>query len=468
MNTWRLRDLLEATAGECLCRIRDDGYRTIGTDSRTIRPGDIFVALIGENHDGHRFIDAAIENGAKAIILNPDAVGEEAIRRWALQGIACIAVSDTLTALGDLARYHRNRMNVGVVAVTGSNGKTTTKNLTAAVLGQCFPVLATEGNFNNLIGVPLTLFRLNPEHRWAVIEMGMNRPGEIDRLGAIASPDIGIITNVAPAHLEGLGSIERVALAKAELMDHVREAMVLNADDPMHAFLANRCQTTIVSFGNSDGADIRATRIEQGFTDSRFLLHIPGYAPLGVHLHLAGPAMISNALAAAAAGFAAGLGPDAIVRGLEGVRPVPGRMYCIDTPGGIRLIDDTYNANPGSMKAALSALAPFCRERRIFLILGDMFELGEAAASLHREIGREAGKTGVFRLWATGAHATDVVSGAMDAGMDGDALMAGTPGDLVAGLKALLAPGDWVLVKGSRGMRMETIVSDIRQWLQEG
>lgn len=468
MKAWCLQDLLEATAGECLCRSRDDGYRTIGTDSRGIRPGDVFVALIGETHDGHRFIDAAIENGAKALILNPDAVGEEAIRRWGLQGIACIAVPDTLTALGDLARYHRNRMNVGVVAVTGSNGKTTTKNLTAAVLGQCFSVLATEGNFNNLIGVPLTLFRLNPEHRWAVIEMGMNRPGEIDRLGAIASPEIGIITNVAPAHLEGLGSIERVALAKAELMDHVREAMVLNADDPMHAFFVGCCQATMVSFGNSNRADIRATRIEQGFADSRFLLHIPGYKPLGVHLHLAGPAMISNALAAAAAGFAAGLSPDAIVSGLESARPVPGRMYCIDTPRGIRLIDDTYNANPGSMKAALSALAPFFRERRIFLVLGDMFELGEAAASLHREIGREAGKTGAFRLWATGRHAGDVLSGAMEAGMGSEALLVGAPADLVAGLRALLAPGDWVLVKGSRGMRMETIVNDIRQWLQEG
>jgi UDP-N-acetylmuramoyl-tripeptide--D-alanyl-D-alanine ligase len=354
------------------------------------------------------------------------------------------------------------------VAVTGSNGKTTTKNLTAAVLGQCFPVLATEGNFNNRIGVPLTLFRLTAEHRWAVIEMGMNQPGEIDRLGAIASPEIGIITNVAPAHLEGLGSIERVALAKAELMDHVKQTMVLNADDLLFENLASRCPIRVLSFGKSDGADIRATHIEQGFTEGHFSLHMPGYAPLRVHLHLAGPAMISNALAAAAAGFAAGISPDAIVSGLESVRTVPGRMYCIDTPGGIRLIDDTYNANPGSMRAALSALAPFCRERRIFLVLGDMFELGEAAASLHREIGREAGKTGAFRLWATGQYAADVLSGAMEAGMGGEALMAGTPSDLVAGMKTLLAPGDWVLVKGSRGMRMETIVNDIRQWLQEG
>lgn len=464
---WSLQELIDATQGSCSTVSEQERFASIGTDSRSIEPGGVFVALIGEKHDGHRFAPSAVERGARALVLQRGAVGPEALDGWQQRGVRCILVHDTLKALGDLAAFHRRRMiALRVVAITGSNGKTSTKNLTASVLRQQAPVLSTEGNFNNLIGVPLTLFRIDTDHRWAVIEMGMNRFGEIDRLGEIVSPDIGVITNVVPAHLEGLGSIEGVARAKAELMAHVRHRMVLNADDPLVRSMQGRVNGKCLLFGQDRQADIQAKDIETDPTGSRFLLMLPGHDGVWVRLRLAGKAMVANALAAAAVGYSAGLSPEAIASGLESVSPTAGRMCCVDTPAGIRLIDDTYNANPGSMQAALASLRPFCNDHRIFLVLGDMLELGVDSPMLHRQLGRLAAAGGFHRLFLCGRFAEETAKGAMEAGMAQMCIRVGSKPELEEALKKKLRAGDWVFIKGSRGMGMESIVNGLRSWAE--
>ncbi|MEW6260784.1 MAG: UDP-N-acetylmuramoyl-tripeptide--D-alanyl-D-alanine ligase [Thermodesulfobacteriota bacterium] len=464
---WSLQEIIDATQGFCSTVSEQEHFASIGTDSRSIEPGGVFVALIGERHDGHRFADAAVDRGARALVLQQTSTRPDSLDAWAKRGVCCILVSDTLKALGDLAAFHRRRMKaLRVVAITGSNGKTSTKNLTAAVLRQQSRVLSTEGNFNNLIGVPLTLFRLDTDHRWAVIEMGMNRFGEIDRLGEIASPDIGVITNVAPAHLEGLGSIEGVARAKAELIPHVRHTMVLHADDPLVRSMKERVGGKCLFFGQDQQADVRAKDIEMDLTGSRFHLVLPGRDWVSVRLRLSGKAMVANALAAAAVGYAAGLSPETIVSGLESVEPTAGRMCCIDTRSGIRLIDDTYNANPGSMRAALTSLAQFGKQHRIFLVLGDMLELGDDSAMLHRQLGRIAAEGGFERLLVCGRFAEETAGGAAEAGMDPSCIRIGEKPELEAELKDQLRAGDWVFVKGSRGMGMESIVNGLRTWAE--
>uniref|UniRef100_A0A7C4RRE8 UDP-N-acetylmuramoyl-tripeptide--D-alanyl-D-alanine ligase n=1 Tax=Desulfatirhabdium butyrativorans TaxID=340467 RepID=A0A7C4RRE8_9BACT len=464
---WSLQQLIDATQGFCSAVSEQERFTSIGTDSRSIEPGGVFVALIGEKHDGHRFADAAVDRGARALVLQRGVIRPEALDGWKQRGVSCILVSDTLKALGDLAAFHRRRMNaLRVVAITGSNGKTSTKNLTAAVLRQQTSVLSTEGNFNNLIGVPLTLFRVDSDHRWAVIEMGMNRFGEIDRLGEIASPDISVITNVAPAHLEGLGSIEGVARAKAELIPHVRHTMVLNADDPLVRSMKGKVSCRCLFFGHDSQADVGAKDIETDPAGSRFRLMLPGNDGVWVRLQLSGKAMVANALAAAAVGYSAGMSPDAIVSGLESVAPTAGRMCCIDTPAGIRLIDDTYNANPGSMRAAFASLAPFCKDHRIFLVLGDMLELGSDSAMLHRRLGRAAFEGGFYRLLVCGRFAEETANGAVEAGMAPSCIRVGGKPELQEDLKERLRPGDWVFIKGSRGMAMESIVNELRSWAE--
>ncbi len=465
---WSLQEIIEATEGFCSEVSEQECFSSIGTDSRSIEPGGVFVALIGERHDGHRFAESAVERGARALVLQKGSVRPEALDGWRKRGIRCILVSDTLKALGDLAAFHRRRLKaLRVAAITGSNGKTSTKNLTAAVLlQQQVPVVSTQGNFNNLIGVPLTLFRIDADHRWAVIEMGMNRFGEIDRLGQIASPDIGVITNVAPAHLEGLGTIEGVAQAKAELIPHVRRTMVLNADDPLVRSMKERVVGESLFFGEDRRADVRAEDIETDPAGSRFRLMLPGCDGVPVRLQLSGKAMVANALAAAAVGYAASLSAEAIATGLESVLPTAGRMCCIDTSTGIRLIDDTYNANPGSMRAALGSLAPFSSRHRIFLVLGDMLELGTASADLHRQLGQLAAAGGFHRLLTCGRFAEETANGAMDAGMDPSCIRVGDKPELEEDLKERLQAGDWVFIKGSRGMGMESIVNALRSWAQ--
>ena len=465
---WTLADILEATGGTQLAGPVAAGFTRVAIDSRLIQPEDLFVAIRGENHDGHRFIDDVLAQGVRGVVVRGDHADAGERQRWQRAGVAVIGVDDTTRALGALAAYHRRRMPARIVALTGSNGKTTTRAMTEAILRPNLETLATQGNLNNEIGVPLTLFRLEARHAVGVIEMGMNHPGEIDRLGRIARPDIGMITNVAPAHLEGLQSLEGVRDAKGELLDHIAPEgrAILNADDPLVRELAARSRAEVIFFGQADRAHVRAESIEARADGTRFVLKLPG-ASGPAELKIPGAFMVANALAAAAVADTLGLGLDAIRAGLAAVQPVDGRMQIQHLANGITVINDCYNANPASAAAAITTLADLSGQSRGIVVLGDMLELGREAATLHRLTGERAGGAGLERLYAHGPHAENVAAGARSAGMAAERILTGPVPAICGDLIARLQPGDWILIKGSRGMRMERVVAALRDWAAE-
>ncbi len=464
---WTTEDILAATGGEKICGNTAQVFSGIGIDSRTIDSGEFFVAVAGETHDGHRFLEDVIRRGIQGVLVCRDRIGHLPCRQWADAGIFCAAVENTITALGDLARFNRRRAGISVAAITGSNGKTTTRTMTASVVSQGFPALSTQGNFNNEIGLPLTLFRLEKEHQWAVLEAGMNHTGEIRRLAKICEPDIAVITNIGPAHIGELGSLDAIAMAKAELLEGLRPGgtAILNADDPRLLDLAGETLHRVMLFGLSPAADVRATEIEENAGGTRFILHMNAET-IPVFLKIPGRFMVSNALAAAAVGNILGLSPEAVRTGLENFSMASGRMTILETRKDIYLVDDTYNANPASMQAAFQTLQSLRKNHRAILVIGDMFELGEHAAILHRKVGRMAAESGVVRLCVcmAGPHAEDMIAGAQEGGMASDDVFAGTHAEITEYLKNFLEPGDRVLVKGSRGMKMENVLNALREW----
>ncbi len=424
----------------------DRGFSRVVTDSRQLRPGDLFVALRGDHFDGHDYVQRAASLGAAGALVSHVVDGG---------GSQLLVEGDTLGALQAYAAIWRKEFALPVIGVTGSSGKTTTKQMLAAVFAQRGPVLATEGNLNNHIGVPLTLLRLRREHLTAVIEMGANHAGEIALLAALAQPGVGIITQAGDAHLEGFGSREGVAKAKGELFAVVaagKGLSVINADDdyaPLWQQLAQGGKRLM--FGFDATADVGAADVTPIATGIAFTLRTPEGAAR-VALNLPGRHNVMNALAAAAAGHALGLTPDQIATGLSQVQPVAGRLNRLRTPEGATLIDDSYNANPTSLKAAMALLGDAPGERR--LVLGEMRELGPDAAAIHQQAGRDAQAAGIDRLYTLGklpqlaAEAFGPNAHAFD---DVDAL--------VAALRKGLDEGVTVLVKGSRGARMERVVA---------
>jgi UDP-N-acetylmuramoyl-tripeptide--D-alanyl-D-alanine ligase len=346
-----------------------------------------------------------------------------------------------------------------VVGITGSNGKTTTKEMLAAILMRKGPALKNEGNLNNHIGVPLTLLKLAPEHGAAVVEMGMSAPGEIDTLARLAGPTIGVITNIGPAHLEFFGSMEKVAEAKAELLDRLDSdaTAVLNADDPYFGTLRKRFGGRTITFGVKNGADVSASDIRQGSDHTAFTITADGRAK-GVRLCAPGLHNINNALAAAAAAISVGTPLGEVAAGLEGFCPVSMRSE-IKEVRDRTILADYYNANPASMDAAIAMLVSLASGRRSIAVLGDMLELGPAGAEAHRELGRTAAQRGVDIVIALGALARFVAEGAREAGMPEERVQeAPAHADASRCLKELSRPGDVVLIKGSRGMKMEKIL----------
>jgi UDP-N-acetylmuramoyl-tripeptide--D-alanyl-D-alanine ligase len=440
----------------------------VSTDSRTIRPGQLFVALAGESFDGHDYIPDMIGRGIRGFVVRRGtARALEAFSRSGSAGDRPVffEVDETLAALGSLARYHRLRSGVHLVAITGSNGKTSTREMTAAIFAARYRTLSTRGNLNNEIGLPLTLLGLSNDHQWAVVEMGMSHPGEIARLGAIALPDIGVITNTAECHLEGLGSVTNVALAKAELLATLvpGAVAVLNQDDPRRRILIDEASKNtgiarVVWFGTGPGAPVTARDIRPEDGRIRFTLVAEGSPLVEVRLNVPAPFMVANALAASSAALAAGIDPAGIKAGLEAFAPVTGRMATTTLPEGIHLINDTYNANPGSMAGALETLALLSRGAPGVAVLGDMLELGPESERLHREMGRKVVDTGVSRLYVYGVMGRFILEGALDAGFAPSRGMAGTKDEILRRLLLETFPGTWVLVKGSRGMRMEEII----------
>ena len=427
----------------------------VSTDSRTTRPDNLFVALKGPHFDGRDYVVQALERGAAgALVTGPISLAGLPSEPLILE------VADTLQALGRLAQIWRRRFSLPLIGLSGSNGKTTTKEMTAAILSGRGPALKNPGNLNNLIGLPLTLLTLGPEHRSGVLEMGMNRPGEIRRLAEIADPDVGLLTNIGPAHLEGLGSLEAVARAKGELLEALSAAdwAILNRDDDWIMRVADRCPAQKIFFGLDPRAEVRAEEIHLTPEGTRFTLLYRG-ARQEIRLHLWGDHNVRNALGAAAACLALGLDQEQIRQGLESFSPPPQRFQIRTGLRGSHLIDDCYNANPASVKAALQTFQDLRRGRPGGLVLGDMLELGEFSASFHREIGRLVGDLGVDYLVTLGPEARLLSEEArrgtrpprQTRSLDSLA-------DVIAGLKDLIAAGDWVLIKGSHGMALEHVV----------
>ena len=419
------------------------------SDSRALESGALFVALSGERFDGHDFVAEAAARGAAGALVS----------RRVDAALPQVVVPGTLDALSAFALAWRRSFPGVVVGITGSNGKTTVKEMTGAILAQVGPCLVTQGNLNNHIGVPLTLCRLEDAHRCAVIEMGANHLREIAHLAAIAEPAVGLVINAGQAHLEGFGGIEGVAKGKGEMFEAIgtQGTAVINADDRFAAFwhgLARRAGR-VVTFGIRERADVSASNVQSQLGAGGFVTTFDLATPVGtrnVRLALAGEHNVMNALAATAAAMAAGASLDAVQRGLQSMRAVSGRLEVKQALRGARLIDDAYNANPGSLRVGLRALADVPGER--WLVLGEMAELGEDGPRLHAEMGEFARECGVSRLLAIGAGSRPAV----EAFGEGASWHASTD-ELIAALEPRLHPGLTVYVKGSRVNRLERVTA---------
>ncbi len=457
MPVWRLSDVVQATGATVMRRGHAVDFTRIATDTRTLVGGELFVALRGERHDANRFAAEAVERGARGVLVasEPNAPLDD--------GVTVLEAPDGLRALQDLASWHRHRQAPCVVGLTGSNGKTTTKEMIAAVLGAFVGeagVLKTQGNLNNLVGVPLTLLELCGQERYAVVEMGMNAPGEIWRLAEIADPDIGLITNVGPAHLEGLGSIDGVQRAKGELFGRMRRdaTAVANADDPRVAALADDFPGRIVRFGA--GTEISAEHVR---LDDRgapcFRLRVRD-AVVEVALKIPGRHNVQNALAAAAVAESLGIGVEVVATGLAAAESVGDRMRIERLSQGAIVLNDSYNANPASMAVALESLArlPLGDGGRRIAVLGDMLELGSGSAEHHRALGRAAAAAGLTALFLYGDYAPDSAAGAAESLPASAIQILDSHAEIAAALGHIVRAGDCILVKGSRGQRMEAVV----------
>lgn len=420
----------------------DVEFRGVSTDTRTLSGGNLFVALQGPHFDGHDYIEQARSNGAVAA----------AVSRETRDELPKIEVPDTRLALGGLATHWRAQFDLPVIAVTGSNGKTTVKEMLAAILRRCGETLVTRGNFNNDIGVPHTLFGLGSEHDYAVVELGANHPGEIAYLTGLVRPTVALVNNAGPAHLEGFGSIEGVAHAKGELYAGAERTAVcvINADDAWTALWKRlAAPRQVVTFGLGAGADVSA-EWRGDLNGSDVELRTPGGSAV-THIALPGRHNVMNALAATAAALAAGIDLEAIARGLRDMRTVHGRWESRSGRNGACIIDDTYNANPGSLEAGLALLSAAGGET--WLVLGSMGELGETGEQLHRDMGEAARRSGVRHLFTLGRLA-GLAANAFGEG----ATAFDTVDDLGAALRPMLHEGVTALVKGSRAMQMERVV----------
>ena len=440
--------------------------RQISTDSRSVRRGDLFVALRGDRYDGHEFVPAVLAQGAAGAIVHDQyrlPPGSAAVRKVDSQPAPFLfGVRDPLFAYQQLATHYRSRFHIPIVAVTGSNGKTTTKDMVAAVLAQRWPVLKTEGNFNNRIGVPSTLLRLTTRHHAAVIEMGVDQQGQTTRLCEIVKPTIGLITNIGPDHLEFFGSMEGSAQAKAELLDMLPAdgTAILNADDHYFGYLAARAQCRVLSFGFSEMADVRASDVTSDVRQgTAFRLHLPGKSrPTAIRIKVHGTHNVTNALAAAAVGAALALSGSMIAQGLGRFRPAAMRSQVV-THHGVHIINDCYNANPASMRAALQLLAQWNPARERIAVLGDMLELGTETRQMHRDVGQFLATQRLSRLIVCGALGRDIAEGARRGGMAGSQVDEVVDAAAAADhLKKIVRQGDVVLVKASRGLKLEQVV----------
>ncbi|MBE3587804.1 MAG: UDP-N-acetylmuramoyl-tripeptide--D-alanyl-D-alanine ligase [Thermoanaerobacteraceae bacterium] len=427
----------------------------VSIDSRRLASGQLFFALRGERHDGHDFIPAAVAAGAGGVVVDRLVTGID-------PAVPVIQVANTLVALQELARYNRRAYRVPVIGVTGSSGKTSTKDLVAAALSRRMQVLKTTGNQNNEIGLPLTLLEMDDGHQAAVVEMAMRGPGEIAFLCDLARPTAGIITNIGEAHVERLGSVESIARAKGELLEAIPPEgfALLHRESPFMEREAARCRGRVYFFGFAEQAHVRALDIRPGGGGNRFKVRLPDGSEGDIYLPLPGRHNVLNALAAVGVAWALGVSLEDAARGLAAASLSPMRLEMVEK-NGITIINDAYNANPASTGAALQVLAEMGAGRRI-AVLGDMLELGREAFPGHRRVGAAVAAGAVDYLVTVGELGRIIATGAVEAGFPpGRVFAAASNTEAVDHLRPRLLPGDVVLVKGSRGMGMEQIVREL-------
>lgn len=467
MATFEVDEVLIATQGTLLSQGKTKGrFRDVQTDSRAVKPGDLFVALKGQNFDGHEFLWNAWKQGAKGVVIEKSG-RSNLVRDWGNakeSPLAVVQVDNTLRAYQDLASFHRSRFSIPIVAITGSNGKTTTKEMVSRVLATRWRILQTQANFNNAIGVPKTLLRLNSRHQAAVIEMGVDQVGQTTRLCEMSRPTVGVVTNVGSDHLEFYGTMAHSVTSKAELLPWLPHdgAAILNADDRYFGQFLKKSKSPVVSFGAVDQANVRGTKPVWDGKRTTFHLWLPqrkrstrtSVRTMGLH-------NISNALAGAAVGHAMGFSPTEIVSGLERFRPAPMRSE-IRRHGGVIYLYDCYNANPDSVKAGLDVLVELDPKRRTIAVLGDMLELGPKAKDFHQEIGRYAAKKRVSHVIACGAFGAMIEKGVQAVRSNVQVRVVEDAVDAGECVKALVKRGDIVLIKASRGAKMERVFDAIR------
>ena len=444
--------LLRAVNGQLLGEFRDLNAPVfhVDTDSRDIHPGSLFIPLAGERFDGHAYINSALESGAAGCLTQRE---RESYREDKFY----VKVSSTQCALRDLAAWYKDRFQIPFVAVTGSVGKTTAKDMLAAVLGVKYKVLKTEGNFNNNIGLPLTLLRLDSSHQIGVVEMGMDKFGEIDYLGGIVRPEVGVITNIGDAHIERLGSRENIFKAKCELLPHIREdgLLVLGGDDPMLSTLRDTAPVKTVFCGRGEGLEYRAVLTGgDGLSHIHCRLTTPNM-DREVRIPALGEHMVYPTLIAAAVAEWFGLTSDEIEQGIRQFVPTRMRMNILRRGEGIIILDDTYNANPQSMRAAISVLSDGQSAFKA-AVLGDMLELGPFSPALHEGVGEYLGQVGIQCLVAIGEQSAYMAKGAREAGVP-QVYHCQDKSEAMEILPGLIRPDATFLVKASRGMKLEEI-----------
>lgn len=453
MEATRLEQIVRWCNGQLLTGDAGTMVTNICTDSRSMKAGDLFLALRGANFDGHQFIAEAAARGAIGAIVEREIV--------ALPGeFAVVKVSDALHALQQIAAGYRRTMSARIVCVTGSNGKTSTKDLISSVLRERFQITRTEGNLNNHIGLPTTMLRLRPSDDVGVLEIGMNHPGEIAPLAALAQPDVGVITNIGIAHIEHMGSREAIAQEKGMLAEALPPSgtIVLSADDSFTPSIAARTKADVVRCGLSENADIRATDLRQDFSGMKFRLHAFGRS-VDAQLPVLGEHMVQNATLAVGVGHVFGMSLEECAAGFPNLQLTKGRLE-MKVVRGIQVLDDSYNANPDSMKAALLTLSQMSSNGRRIAVLGRMGELGVESERGHRSVGQTASDLGLDCVITVGEEAAMIADEAWRGGVE-KVIKAVDLDEAVKALREYSHAGDLVLVKGSRSSKMERVVEGL-------
>ncbi|MBT7520844.1 MAG: UDP-N-acetylmuramoyl-tripeptide--D-alanyl-D-alanine ligase [Nitrospina sp.] len=456
MIEMKIEECLRAIGGKNSSGVGDEFFRGVSIDSRTLKKGELFVCIQGDRFDGHNFIKEAQDKQAAAIVLSE----ESEMGRVRGKTPVVIRVKNTLKALQELALFYRKKMPVKVIGITGTNGKSTTKEMTAAITEKKFKTIKTKGNLNNHIGLPLNIFDLSKTDEIAVMEMGMSAAGEIKRLAEIAKPEIGVVTNISEGHLVHLKTLKKVQAAKGELFDSLseKETAIVNADDPLVLELAKSVRAKVITYGIYKGADIKAENIcpmdREGF---KLSVNFSG-KNIPMCIPFLGECNIYNALAAIATSWSLGIAPDDIKQGLMAAKLLANRFE-VSEHRGVTIINDSYNANPRSMKEALKILAKYkCKGRRFFIV-GEMLELGDLSKSAHKALGVDVAKYSIDYLVTVGDLSSHVAKSAVASGMNkkNTAIASGYE-CAVAFIKKHSRSGDCLLVKGSRGSKMEEVV----------